>query len=194
VPTLTVFGGPNGSGKSTLIAKLEFEGRDNLLDADAIAKRMDPSDPRQAAVAAGRELIRRTREYLENRESFAIETTLASRSAVNTMLEAEARGFIVELVYVCVDNPERSIKRVRERAAKGGHYVPDEDVRRRYERSLQNLPEVLRRTHKALVFENSGTELRKVLETQAGIIVWRADSDTAWVTRVCEMISAKEPT
>ena len=77
MPALTVFGGPNGSGKSTLIAKLEFEGRDNLLDADAIAKRMNPSNPRQTAVAAGRELIRRTREYLENRESFAIETTLA---------------------------------------------------------------------------------------------------------------------
>jgi predicted ABC-type ATPase len=194
VPTLTVFGGPNGSGKSTLIAKFEFEGRDNLLDADAIAKRMDPSNPRQAAVAAGRELIRRTREYLENRENFAIETTLASHSGVTTMLEAQARGFIVKLVYICVDNPERSIKRVRERAAKGGHFVPDEDVRRRYERSLQNLPEVLRRAHSAVVYENSGRGPRKVLETQAGVIIWHADSDTAWVTRVCEMISFKEPT
>jgi predicted ABC-type ATPase len=109
------------------------------------------------------------------------------------MLEAEAQGFIVELVYVCVDNPERSIKRVRERAAKGGHYVPDEDVRRRYERSLQNLPDVLRRAHNAVVYENSGRGPRKVLETQAGVIVWRADTKTAWVTRVCEMISSKEP-
>src|SRR5260370_29914959 len=110
---------------------MEFEGRDNLLDADAIAKRMDPANPRQAAVAAGRELIRRTREYLENRESFAIETTLASHSAVTTMLEAMAQGFTVTVVYICVDNPERSIKRVRERAAKVGHLSPDDDVRRR---------------------------------------------------------------
>jgi predicted ABC-type ATPase len=194
VPTLTVFGGPNGSGKSTLIAKFEFEGRDNLLDADAIAKRMDPTNPRQAAVAAGRELIRRTREYLENRESFAIETTLASHSAVTTMLEAKALGFIVRVVYICVDNPERSIKRVRERAMRGGHFVPDEDVRRRYERSLQNLPDVLRRAHNAVVYENSGRGPRKVLETQAGVIVWRADTKTAWVTRLCEMISSTEPT
>ena len=188
MPALTVFGGPNGSGKSTLIAKLEFEGRDNLLDADAIAKRMNPSNPREAAVAAGRELIRRTREYLENRESFAIETTLASHSAVTTMLEAEELGFIVRLVYICVDNPERSIKRVRERAARGGHFVPDEDVRRRYERSLQNLPDVLRRAHNAVVYENSGRGPRKVLETQAGVIVWRADTQTEWVTRLHEML------
>jgi len=188
VPVLTVFGGPNGSGKSSLIAKLEFEGRDNLLEADAIAKRINPADPRQAAVAAGREVILRTRQYLDNRESFAMETTLASRSTLATMLEAEARGFIVRLVYVCVDNPERSIKRVRERVARGGHDVPEEDVRRRYVRSLQNLPAVLLRAHQAFVYENSDGEPRRVLETQAGVIVWRADSETAWVTRVCEMI------
>ena len=104
------------------------------------------------------------------------------------MLEAEELGFIVRLVYICVDTPERSIKRVRERAAKGGHFVPDEDVRRRYERSLQNLPDVLRRAHNAVVYENSGRGPRKVLETQAGVIVWHADTQTAWVARLCEML------
>jgi predicted ABC-type ATPase len=173
---------------------MEFEGRDNLLDTDAIAKRMDPANPRRAAVAAGREVILRTREYLENRQSFAIETTLSSRSTLATILQAEERGFAVHLVYVCVDNAERSIQRVCERVTQGGHDVPEEDVRRRYERSLQNLPDVLRRAHKGIVFENSGNRPRKVLEIQAGVIVWRADSDTAWVKRVCEMISSREPT
>jgi predicted ABC-type ATPase len=136
-------------------------------------------------------VIRHTRDYLENRESFAIEATLASRSTVTTILEARTRGFIVQLVYVCVDTPERSIKRVRERTARGGHFVPDEDVRRRYERSLQNLPGVLRQAHKAIVFDNSDEDLRKILETQAGAIVWRANNEPAWVTRVCEMIPEK---
>jgi predicted ABC-type ATPase len=92
VPLLTVFGGPNGSGKSTVIREIEFVGRDNLLDTDAIAKRMDPANPRRAAVAAGREVILRTREYLENRVSFAIETTLSSRSTLATYLAGRGAG------------------------------------------------------------------------------------------------------
>ena len=56
------------------------------------------------------------------------------------MRQAQAHGFIVRLVYVCLDNPERSIQRVRERVAQGGNDVPDADIRRRYNRSLLNLP------------------------------------------------------
>jgi predicted ABC-type ATPase len=73
-------GGPNGSGKSSIIRWLEFEGRNNLLEVDAIAKRIDPASPRRAAVAAAKEVIRRTREYLKNHQSFAIETTLPQPS------------------------------------------------------------------------------------------------------------------
>jgi predicted ABC-type ATPase len=193
VPVLTVVGGPNGSGKSSIVCGLEFEGRDDLLEADAIAKRIDPSNPRRAAVAAAREVIRRTREYLENRQSFAIETTLSSRSTLATMRQAQAHGFVVRLVYVCLDNPERSIQRVRERVAQGGHDVPDADIRRRYNRSLLNLPAALRLVHQAVVYENSEAEPRKVLETQAGTVVWRAHSEPAWVMRVHEMISSKGP-
>ena len=75
-PTFTVFAGPNGAGKSTIILAPEFANRrTNLLEADAIAKRMDPAVPVRAAVAAGREVILRTREFLASGESFAMETT-----------------------------------------------------------------------------------------------------------------------
>jgi predicted ABC-type ATPase len=77
VPVLTIFAGPNGSGKSSVIKRFEFEGRHNLLDTDAIAKRMNPDNPVLSAIAAGREVIRRTHEYIEMGQSFAIETTLA---------------------------------------------------------------------------------------------------------------------
>jgi predicted ABC-type ATPase len=193
VPVLTVVGGPNGSGKSSIIRGVEFEGRDNLLEADAIAKRINPANPRGAAVAAAREVIRRIGEYLTNHQSFAIETTLSSRSTLATMRQAQAYGFTVRLVYVCLDNPERSIQRVRERVAQGGHDVPDSDIRRRYNRSLLNLPAALRLVHQAVVYDNSEAEPRKVLETQVGNVVWRTNSEPAWVARVLEAIPPKEP-
>ena len=86
---LTVIAGPNGSGKSSVFRGLVVEGKANLLEADPIAKRVDPLNPRNAAVAAGREVIGRTREYLRSRQNFAIETTLSSATMIRTMREAQ---------------------------------------------------------------------------------------------------------
>ena len=132
MPVLTIFAGPNGSGKSSLIRHVEFEGRENLLEPDAIARRIRPETPKQAGLSAGREVLRRTAQYIQNAESFAVETTLAgswTNSAIRAALE---RSFFTRLFYICLDNPERSIQRVRERVAQGGHDVPDADIRRRH--------------------------------------------------------------
>ena len=86
MPTLTVIAGPNGSGKSTLTRSFEFEGRDRLLDPDAIARGLNPLHPSAAAIAAGREVLKRTTEYLNRGVSFAVETTLSSRNRVDLIL------------------------------------------------------------------------------------------------------------
>jgi predicted ABC-type ATPase len=183
VPFLTVLAGPNGSGKSTLTGKLRFEGRENLLDPDAIAKRINPIDPARAAVAAGREAILRTREYVRTGTSFGIETTLSGGGYLDTMKAARERGFLVRLVYICIGNPEKNIQRVRARFAQGGHDVPDDDIRRRYKRSLGNLPAALRLASEAWLYDNAGDEPRVVLETREGVVVWRAEIEPEWVRR-----------
>jgi predicted ABC-type ATPase len=188
VPVLTILAGPNGSGKSTLTSRLDFEGRENLLDPDAVAKRIDQENPGRAAVSAGREVIRRTREFLRNGESFGIETTLSGGGYLETMRMARAAGYNVRLVYICVSNPERNIQRVRERVAQGGHDVPAEDIRRRYERSLANLAEAVGLANEAWLYDNSDDAPRRVLEARDGIVVWRADDAPAWVSRASEPI------
>jgi predicted ABC-type ATPase len=137
VPTLTVIAGPNGSGKSTLTRSLEFEGRDRLLDPDAIARGINPLNPSAAAIAAGRDVVNRTADYLNQGLSFAVETTLASRGRVDLLRKAKSRGFEIHLVLIGLDSPERCITRIRNRATRGGHFVPDADVRRRYARSVE---------------------------------------------------------
>ena len=67
------------SGKSSLIRQIEFEGRQNLLEPDAIARRMNEKHPKQAGIAAGHEVLRRSAEYIRNEESFAMEFTLAGK-------------------------------------------------------------------------------------------------------------------
>lgn len=138
MPVLTIFAGPNGSGKSSIIGRIDFAGRDNLLEADAIANRIYASGSRLAAMTAGREVLRRTQEYIDSGHDFAIETTLSGIWTTRAIKEALAQQFFVRLVYICLDSPEKSIQRVHERVAQGGHDVPDHDIRRRYARSLSN--------------------------------------------------------
>ena len=93
MPTLTVIAGPNGSGKSTLTAAILFEGGENLIDPDAIARGMNPLKPAANAIPAARVAITRCRTYLTGRVSFAMETTLAGNGALSILREAKQAGY-----------------------------------------------------------------------------------------------------
>ena len=188
MPVLTVIAGPNGSGKSTLMRVLNFEGRQNLLNPDDIAVELSPTNPEKAAFAAGRQVLERTREYLQTGVSFAIETTLSSKQNIATLRVARDAGFQIRLIYVALDNPERNLFRVKERVASGGHNVPDEDVRRRYYRSLANAAEALRLAHEGVVYDNSGSRHKKVLEVRDGLVTWHIAEKPKWVAELYESL------
>ncbi len=181
MPTLTVIAGPNGAGKSTLTAAVNFEGRANLVDPDAIARRINRSDPALAAAAAAREAVTRCRQYLAGNTSFAVETTLAGKGAIAMMREARSARFRIQLLYVALSSPELHIQRVRLRVFQGGQDVPNEDIRRRYARSLANAPEALRLADEAVIFDNSGVDHQRMLEVRQGRITWRAPQLPTWV-------------
>lgn len=135
-PALSVIAGPNGSGKSTLTSSIWFEGNANLIDPDTLARSIDPIRPARAAIPAARQTILRCRALLASRVSFALETTLAGHGAITIMREARKAGYRIVLVYVALKDPELHIERVRLRVSRGGHDIPDVDIRRRYARSL----------------------------------------------------------
>jgi predicted ABC-type ATPase len=110
VPLLTIIAGPNGSGKSTLTQGVDFDGRDRLLDPDAVARVLNPMNPSAAAIAAGREVLKRIASYLDSGVSFAVETTMSGKGNVDLISTAKSRGYEVHLLFVCLDSPERSIR------------------------------------------------------------------------------------
>lgn len=181
MPTLTVVAGPNGSGKSTLAQSVDFEGRDRLLDPDAIAIALNPSNPSAAAIAAAREALNRTAAHVNHGVSFAIETTLSSRGRIDLLRRAKSRGYKIHLVFIAMDTPERCIARVLHRAERGGHFVPDADVRRRYARSVANAASALQLADIAHFYDNSGDAPRLVLVAEAGKVVWRAEVLPEWI-------------
>jgi predicted ABC-type ATPase len=100
---------------------------------------------------------------------------------VDLIRQAKSRGYEIHLVFVGLDSPDRCITRVRNRAARGGHFVPDADVRRRYARSVANAALALRLADTAKFYDNSGDGHRLILVANAGVVVWRAEGVPEWV-------------
>ena len=181
MPTLTVVAGPNGSGKSTLTSSIWFGGNENLVDPDAIARVLNSAAPAEAAIPAARETILRCRRLLGKRESFTRETTLAGNGAMGILRRATVAGYVTNLVYVSLGNPELHIERVRVRVSVGGHDIADTDIRRRYWRSLARAPEALRLVDSATVMDNSGSRPVLLLLFERGRLLWQAEALPEWV-------------
>jgi len=141
---LIIVGGPNGSGKTTFSARYSTLNGWQYLGADAIAAEIAPGAPETVAFAAGAEMIRRVSAALGGDNSLVIESTLSGRTMRKTIEEAKIAGFAVTVVLIFLVSADECVSRVRQRVLKGGHSVPDGDIRRRYKRSMRNFWEMYR--------------------------------------------------
>ena len=141
-PRLYILAGANGSGKST-ISKVFLPAEGVVyINPDDIARGICERCPESASIAAGRETLRRIDELMKKGSSFALESTLSGVAYVKTLRRAEDLGYATSIIYTFVDSPEICIARIKARVKKGGHFVPDADVRRRYARSKRNFFEL----------------------------------------------------
>ena len=140
-PHIVVLAGPNGAGKTTSSRALLAEtlGINTFVNADVIAQGLSGFDTDSVAVEAGRVMLRRLHELAKSRVDFAFETTLAARSYVRWLSEQQRAGYRVELFFFWLATPELAIARVAHRVQNGGHSIPTETIRRRYDRSICNL-------------------------------------------------------
>jgi len=157
-PWLWLIAGPNGSGKSTLASEFmpDIAGTGIFVNADDEARSIDKDDPSRVAISAGRRVLRRVAALIEANESFAIETTLSGVSHLRMLTRARAAGFRVGMIYVWIGGPGLAVHRVRERVGSGGHFVPPEDVTRRFRRGLRNFPAYLDLVDQAALYDNVG--------------------------------------
>lgn len=135
-----IIAGPNGAGKTTF-AKMflpKFIHCLNFLNADIIAKGLAPFDPDRAAVKAGRLLLEQIHEISSLGVDFSFETTLSGKIYANLFSELKKKGYPLHLFFLWLPNPKMSIARIKDRVLEGGHHVPADDVRRRFDRGLNN--------------------------------------------------------
>ena len=142
-PVCTIIAGPNGAGKTTFALTYLPESIRclNFVNADLIAMGLSPLSPEREWLAASRLFLREIRQYIDRRESFAFEATLAGKTYVRLIRNLLAVGWRMCLVYLWLPSVEMAIERVAERVAHGGHDIPRDVIIRRYSRSLVNLLE-----------------------------------------------------
>lgn len=161
VKKIVIIAGPNGAGKTTFAREfLPNEAHCPVfINADLIAAGLSPFAPEAAAIKAGRLMLQSIAEHVARGDSFALETTLSGLHYARAIPQWRAAGYVVKLIFLELPNAETAIARVAARVAQGGHNIPAETIRRRFEAGRRHFHQ----TYKALVdvwlhFDNAGDQ------------------------------------
>lgn len=161
---ILIIAGPNGAGKTTFAreflpaeaACIEF------VNADCIAEGLSPLQPESVAWEAARLMLWRMRQLSLKRASFALETTLSTRSYLNHIAEWQAAGYQVELHFLKLPAAEWAVRRVAERVLLGGHSIPESTIRRRFSRGWDNFNRYKTVVDKCILYDSASIPPREM--------------------------------
>ena len=178
--------GPNGAGKTTLYETRvapAFAGP--FVNADVIQRNELRDASMKASYEAARMAEARRQELLDAGRSFATETVFSHVSKLEVIGTAQARGYLVVVMHVGIDSPELSVGRVRCRTEEGGHNVPEDKIRARYERGQPLIRQAVLRADRGLVFDNSrlNTPPRQMLVFAHGHLTQAAPALPEWILK-----------
>jgi predicted ABC-type ATPase len=138
-----------------------------ILNPDVLAKKLRHDDPEmtenEANLAAVVELEAEVERCIEAGESVLIETVLSTRKYERHVLRARELDRYVGMIYVALPSVEQAIERVRQRKSMGGHDVPEDKIRSRWQRSLDNLVYFTPLVDRLMVFSNASDQGDAVL-------------------------------
>lgn len=157
MPVLYILAGPNGAGKTTASKTLlrEVFKTNIFINADEIAAQLNPFDVEAVAIKAGRIMLQKIEKNLSEKTTFAIETTLATRSYLNLVKQARLVGYEVVLFFFYLSSAELAKQRVALRVSKGGHNIPEDVIERRYTSGIKNLFEFIKIVDQWFIYENT---------------------------------------
>lgn len=142
-----IIAGPNGSGKTTFAREFlpQYAKCQNFVNADLFAQAFAPFSPGSAALKAGKLLLNEIHRLAEEGVDFAFETTLSGKAYVSFLKDLKRiKGYKIHLFFLWIPSVDLALLRIKQRVAKGGHDVPEADVRRRLKRGTRNLFHVYR--------------------------------------------------
>jgi len=170
-----VLAGVNGAGKSSIGGAAFRSFGADYYNPDQAARTLRTAHPGLSTADANAEAWQQGRRLLERaiaeRLDFALETTLGGNTLVRLLAEAAAKGIEIYIWYVGLNSPELHIARVQSRVRRGGHDIPERDIRRRYEHSRLNLIHLLPRLAALRIWDNSKDADPAAGKTPAPVLV-----------------------
>ena len=186
-PTLIVLAGPNGSGKSSLYeTRIAPSFSVPFINADIIQRDELGESDVNAAYKAARIAAERRDEFLAQRRSFVTESVFSHPSKLDFIREAKKLDYRVMIFHVCVEDPDLSVARVGERVKEGGHPVPEEKIRQRYDRNGPLIRQAALESDVAHVYDNSKLNHlpQRVLSFSSGKSSFVATRVPEWALRI----------
>lgn len=159
VPRINVLAGVNGAGKSSVAGATIRSAGGFYYNPDEAAREIKLARPGLTQVEANSAAWHRGRDLLQQaiarRLDFTFETTLGATTMTKLLVAAAAQGIEVHVWYTGLTTPELHIARVHARVARGGHDIPEETIRRRFDHSRLNLITLLPHLASLRVYDNS---------------------------------------
>lgn len=191
-PRLVVFAGPNGSGKSTITNQFQQSPQfpNKYINADEIALTLNEENPTRKAYQAAIMAEEQRQNSISQKESFAFETVMSHPSKLKLLEQAKDAGYQVELVFVATSDPEVNVDRVKLRAAEGGHDVPENKIRSRYQRSIELLPKAAEIANRTSIFDNTQQAYRAAV-VENSTVTFQAEDSPAWVQTTINKLESR---
>lgn len=182
--TYTIVGGLDGTGKSSLVGSLKMQTTElgKIIDPDKITASANGNIIEGARIA-----VNQIEDFILKGISFTQETTLTGLKTNVTVKRAKDAGYYIKLYYIGLDSVDESIWRIKNRVSKGGHDIPEADVRRRYEKRFEALKEILPYCNEA-VFVDNFNGYSEIAEYKNGELIFKATNLPDWIIELSEII------
>lgn len=157
--TILVLAGTNGCGKSSIAGSALRAHGANYFNPDEVTKKLLDEAPALSLLEAQSKIWNEGRARLEaaisHRQNFAFETTLGGKTMTRLIHEAIDAGLRVKMWYAGLESSDLHIARVAQRVAQGGHDIPADRIRERYNASRLNLVSLVPRLYELRLYDNS---------------------------------------
>ena len=166
---LYIISGCNGAGKTTASFNIlpDLLNCKEFVNADEIARGLSPFQPENVSIEAGRLMLKRIDELINSNQDFSFETTLSTRSFINTIEFAKSKGYYITLIFFWLESIELAKDRVKKRVTEGGHNIESDVIERRYKAGIKNLFNLyFNKVDSLLIYDNSTAESELIAEKE----------------------------